>query len=65
MSFKINLTAFKELAVSFVCSLNVRAGTEVTNSAVLTALHADQVNSSVVEAHTEEIFASGVTKVWS
>ena len=58
------LTAFKELAVLLLFSLNVRAGAEVISGSSLAALHTDQVHPSVVETCTEEIFTSGVTKVW-
>ena len=52
------LTAFIKLAVFLVFSLNVRAGAEVISGAILAALHAHQVHSSVVKAYTKEIAAN-------
>ena len=59
------LTTFKELAVFFISSLDVRAGTEVISGAVLATLDTDKVEPSIVEADSKKIFSSGITKVTS
>ena len=59
------LTTFRELAIFFIGSLDVRAGAEVVSGAVLATLNTDQVKPTIVEADTKKIFSSGITKVTS
>ena len=47
------LTAFKELAVFWVVSLDVRAGAEVITGAVLATLNTGQTRAKLVEADTK------------
>ena len=47
------LTAFKELAVFWVVSLDVRAGTEVLTGAILATLNTGQTRAKLVEADTK------------
>ena len=47
------LTAFKELAVFWIVSLDVRAGTEVISGTVLTTLHTGETHAKAVEADTK------------
>ena len=59
------LTTFRELAVFFISSLDVRAGTEVISGAILATLDTDKVKPPIVEADTKKIFSSRITKVTS
>ena len=57
------LTTFRELAIFFIGSLDVRAGAEVIRGVVLATLDTDQVKPTIVEADTKKIFPSEITKV--
>ena len=48
-----NNTTFKELAVFWIVSLDVRAGTEVITDAVLATLNTGQTHAKAVEADTK------------